>query len=60
MQHEPVTTPPLTLPELEDMLTRYAENADVSKVIRDAMEKRLSGVRPDEHYPTHSIPSCDE
>jgi hypothetical protein len=47
MQHEPVTTPPLTLTELEKMLARYAENVDVSKVIRQAMERRLSGVRPD-------------
>ena len=47
MQHEPVTTPPLTLTELEEMLARYAEDVDVSKVIRHAMEQRFSGVRPD-------------
>ena len=47
MHHEPVTTPPLPLPELEEMLTRYAENADVSKVIEHAIEQRLPGVRPD-------------
>ena len=47
MQHEPVTTPPLTLTELKAMLVRYAENADVAKVIRHAMEQRFSGVRPD-------------
>ena len=46
MHHEPVTTPPLTLPELEEMLTRYAENADVSNVIEHAIEQRLCGVRP--------------
>jgi hypothetical protein len=49
MLHEPVTTPPLTLSELKEMLSRYAENDDVSKVIRQAMLKRLSGVSPVEH-----------
>lgn len=47
VQHEPVTTPPLTLTELEEMLTRYAENAEVSKVIEHAIEQRLSGLRLD-------------
>ncbi len=33
MEHEPVTTVPLTSNELEEMLPRYVENADASKVI---------------------------
>ena len=34
MLQEPVTTPPLTLRELRDMLAQYHENADISKVLR--------------------------
>ena len=46
MLHDPVTTPPLTLRELRDMLARYHENADISKVIKNALEKRLTGDSP--------------
>ncbi len=42
MLHEPVTTPPPTLRELRDMLAQYHENADISKVIKNALEKRLT------------------
>jgi hypothetical protein len=45
MLHDPVTTPPLTLRELRDMLARYQENADISKVIKNALEKRLTDDR---------------
>ncbi len=37
-------TPPLTLRELKEMLARYAENVHTSKVIKDALEKRLTDV----------------
>jgi hypothetical protein len=35
---------PLTFSELEAMLARYADNAEVVKVVEDAMNRRLAGV----------------
>ena len=39
--------PPLTFNELSDLLSRHIENPAVAKVIKDAMQRRLSEV-PDE------------
>jgi hypothetical protein len=38
---------PLTFGELQAMLERYVENAEVSKVIEAAMKRRLSDIRKD-------------
>ncbi len=44
MKQEKLEYRPLTFSELEAMLTRHADNAQVAKVIEDAMARRLSNV----------------
>jgi hypothetical protein len=34
--------PPLTFEELNDLLSRHIENASIAKVIKDAIQRRLS------------------
>ena len=42
MEQAQIEHRPLTLNELEGMLLRYADNAQVVKVIEDAMHRRLT------------------
>jgi len=42
MEQEQLEHRPLTFSELEDMLARHAAKAEGTKVIEDAMQRRLS------------------
>ncbi len=44
MEQEKLEYRPLTFSELEAMLSRHADNVQVTKVIEDALKRRLSDV----------------
>ena len=44
MEQAQVAHPPLTFSELDAMLARHMNNAEVTKFIKDAMERRLSEI----------------
>jgi len=46
MAQAQVDYPPLTFGELSELLSRHVENVAVAKVIKDAMQRRLSEAGP--------------